>query len=102
MCDHLLLPINPDTGKRRCLACNEAVDARGTFTIGSFVGTLERYPAGIFSQWQEDRIKKYIGVKQGDIVLHNWNAVGCIYVFRKNAAISINDENAELLANSVS
>ena len=100
-CDHLLLPINANTGMRPCLNCGETVEAKGTFTIGEFSGSLRRYPAGIFSQWQEDRIKKYIGVKQGDILLHNWNSPGVIYLFKKNVAISVNDENAELLVNSV-
>lgn len=83
MCDHILGPINPNTGKRTCLNCHEQLDSAGTYSVERLEGNLEVYPAGLFAQWQGHHIRKFLNVQKGDIVLHNWNSNN-IYVFRCN------------------
>lgn len=83
MCDHILGPISPIDGKRLCLFCKEKVSSEGTFNIENIAGTMEVYPAGIFSQWTGDQIRRFLKVRKGDLLLHNWHANN-IYLFRRS------------------
>jgi hypothetical protein len=100
MCEHLLGPISPVTRTRTCHRCGERVPAEGTYEVTRLNGTLEVYPAGLFSQWDGHQIRKFLNVNRraGDTILHNWFN-NCVYVFRAPAGSTLveveEDESAQ-------
>lgn len=83
MCEHLLGPISPTTRRRTCRLCNQTVPAEGTYQVQQLSGSLERYPSGLFSQWEHGQIRRFLNVNKrvGDLLLHNW-ADNYLYVYR--------------------
>jgi len=62
-------------------------------------GSLERYPAGLFTGSDGSQIRRFLQVKKGDILLHNWHD-GCLYVFRNTTNRVETLENEKMVLNA--
>lgn len=80
---HLLGPIEWPANVRRCVECSEPVPA--ALNTESHPGTVERYPRSIFSQWTHKRIRRYLRLQSGDLLLENAED-NFFYVFRSGSS----------------
>jgi hypothetical protein len=84
MCNHLWGRINPRTHRQTCIVCHES---RGLpadlLATQSPIGILERYSAGLFSQWVHADIREFLHMGPNDQLLHSW-ADNYLYVFRSS------------------
>lgn len=79
---HCLGAINTRKRTRKCVMCDAEIAANHTFNFDIFsIGTLERYPNGLFSGTDGHAIRKFLRLKEDDLMLHNWDD-NCLYVYR--------------------